>query len=63
MQTTVHHQTEHHQGEDAYEDYLGRVRRRFANLTEPLFTTNADGLFPAFLDALPPGRRQEPVTT
>ena len=44
-----------------YEGFLHRVSARFALNTqqgEPLFTTDADGLFQAYLDALPPEYRQ-----
>jgi len=47
-----------HSGEHMYDEFLGRVERRFQAITEPLFTTDATGLFEAFLSALPPGRRQ-----
>lgn len=46
--------------EDAeYRDWLAVVHERFQRLgTEPIFTTDATGLYDAFLGALPPERRQ-----
>lgn len=49
--------------DDQYRQLLSCVRERFTRATTAtpppaLFTTNAAGLFDAFLDALPPGRRQ-----
>ncbi len=45
---------------EQYTELLARVRARFALIapSAPLFTTDAENLFEAFLDALPPGRRQ-----
>lgn len=47
--------------DDQYPEFLARVRSRFdwaAKQAPPLFTTAAEGLFTAFLDALPPAKRQ-----
>lgn len=47
--------------DDRYEDFLATLRHRFASVAlpgTPLFTTDAEGLFDAFLAALPADRRQ-----
>jgi len=47
--------------DDRYDDFLGSLRSRFAEIVShgaPLFTTTAEGLFDAFLGALPADRRQ-----
>lgn len=44
-----------------YDGFMERINARFRkNIDggEPLFTTDAEGLFQAYLDALPPGERQ-----
>lgn len=67
MQTTIaqqqpiEHQRHTTADDDGYPEFLAAVRARFAALTdkgEPLFTTDATGLFDAFLAALPPADRQ-----
>ena len=49
-----------HEGEAEYGAFLQNVAATFRNLSdkEPLFRTDAEGLFDVFLGALPPGRRQ-----
>ncbi len=47
--------------DDQYPEFLAATRRRFDRATgsgPPLFTTDAEGLFTAFLAALPPPKRQ-----
>jgi len=51
--------------QDQYDEFLAGIRERFSQLRvsllnekTPLFTTDAAGLFSAFLDALPDDRRQ-----
>lgn len=48
-------------GDDGYEDFLGAIRERFDLATKgepPLFTTDASGLWDAFVGGLPADRRQ-----
>jgi hypothetical protein len=49
-------------GDEEYDGFLARINARFIANTnggsEPLFTTNAEGLFSAYLDALPPEHKQ-----
>lgn len=42
----------------AYEAMLARLTARVSAITEPLFTTDAVGLWEAFLGAIPEGERQ-----
>lgn len=50
--------TNTHPDPDDYAGFLASIRARFATFTGPLFTTDAEGLWEAFLDALPPEQRQ-----
>jgi len=59
--TTATSTSDLHADHERYEDFLASLRARFAALTTPgapLFTTDAEGLFSAFLGALPLERRQ-----
>ena len=47
-----------HHDEGNYELFLQSIREGFAQHAGPFFTTNAEGLWPAFLNALPPELRQ-----
>jgi len=49
------------ESDEGYEHFLSTIQSRFDGLTsenEPLFTTDAEGVFDAFLAALPSDRRQ-----
>ena len=43
---------------DVYDDYVSAMRKRFAVIKEPLFKTNAEGLWDAYLNAIPEDDRQ-----
>lgn len=61
MKTAVAGDIIHSRADDGYEAFLESIRRDFAEALEdspPLFSTNASGLFPTFLDNLPDDARQ-----
>lgn len=51
-------QQHEHDADEGYTAFLAGIRESVANVTGPVFTTDAEGLLQVFLDALPAERRQ-----
>lgn len=59
MQSAQAKRITYNQDDPEYDEFLGRMSARLAhNAAEPLFTTDVEGLWLAYLDALPSDQRQ-----